>query len=65
MGNAEPGGGGRRLEKLLDVKGTVMGCVNVENLSIEITTWDELCIDGAVANWSLTYYYCYLTDRAE
>lgn len=29
MGNAEPGGGGLRLEKLVDVSGTVMGSVVV------------------------------------
>lgn len=29
MGNAEPGGGGLRLEKLVDVSGTVIGSVVV------------------------------------
>lgn len=29
MGNAEPGGGGLRLEKLVDVNGTVTGSVVV------------------------------------
>lgn len=32
IGNAEPGGGGLRLEKLVDVNGTVMGSVVVWNL---------------------------------
>lgn len=36
MGNAEPGGGGLRLEKLVDVSGTVIGSVVAWNLN-----WNE------------------------
>lgn len=75
MGNAEPGGGGLRLEKLDDVNGTVIGRVVVWNLYTKKRRFNNIKLDSnPVKNRGnhrvkrsnvVTCYYSSASDRAD